>query len=179
MSDPKQITRREMLKRGAVVGGTVLWATPVVQTIGMGAAYAQVPSPSCGVYCISWSPTSTTNPVGGWMPSDGTGCLPCPDDATVGLPPDIADFDVSYNAGAQTYTVAYPDTCTLLSGEPTPDDLVNGSAAIRRGGDLNTCDFVTAGDQAPGLMPGTTQIQFTGWSASTADVIDLVIKCCN
>ena len=39
------ISRRQALKKGAVVGGTVLWATPVVQSIGMSRAFGQVPSP--------------------------------------------------------------------------------------------------------------------------------------
>ncbi len=43
------ITRRDALKRGAVVGGAVIWASPVVQTIGMRDAWAQsTPSPLCG-----------------------------------------------------------------------------------------------------------------------------------
>ncbi len=33
-----------MLKRGAVVGGGVLWVTPIVQTIGIGSAAAQAVS---------------------------------------------------------------------------------------------------------------------------------------
>jgi hypothetical protein len=33
------MTRRDLLRRGAVVGGTLLWATPVVQSIG-GRAFA-------------------------------------------------------------------------------------------------------------------------------------------
>ena len=37
-------TRREILKRGAIVGGGVLWVTPVVQTLGMGTASAQAVS---------------------------------------------------------------------------------------------------------------------------------------
>jgi len=44
---PNQISRREILKRGAVVGGAVLWVTPVVQTLGMGQAFAQTPSQVC------------------------------------------------------------------------------------------------------------------------------------
>jgi hypothetical protein len=28
------ISRRDLLRRGAVVGGTLLWATPVIQSIG-------------------------------------------------------------------------------------------------------------------------------------------------
>lgn len=39
------ITRRDLLRRGAVLGGAVVWATPVVQTLGMGRAFAQTASP--------------------------------------------------------------------------------------------------------------------------------------
>ena len=44
---PVPITRREALKRGAIIGGTVLWAVPVVQTLGMGQAFAATPSDQC------------------------------------------------------------------------------------------------------------------------------------
>lgn len=37
---PGLVTRRDVLKRGAVVGGTVLWVAPLVQTLGMGRAFA-------------------------------------------------------------------------------------------------------------------------------------------
>ena len=43
-------TRRELLKRGAIAGGTLLWATPVIQSLDLRAAAAQAgtkqPSPS-------------------------------------------------------------------------------------------------------------------------------------
>lgn len=39
------ITRRDLLRRGAVLGGAVMWTTPVVQTLGMGRAFAQTASP--------------------------------------------------------------------------------------------------------------------------------------
>lgn len=42
------ITRREILKRGVIVGGGVLWITPVVQTLGMGPAFA---APVSGEAC--------------------------------------------------------------------------------------------------------------------------------
>lgn len=41
------ITRRDALRRGAVVGGALIWAAPVVQTVGMQAAKAQA-TPLCG-----------------------------------------------------------------------------------------------------------------------------------
>jgi hypothetical protein len=43
------ITRRQALKRGALLGGALAWATPVVQVIGMRPAFAQVPSPTCTI----------------------------------------------------------------------------------------------------------------------------------
>ena len=39
-----------MLKKGAIFGGALVWATPVVQTVGMRAASAQEASPACNVW---------------------------------------------------------------------------------------------------------------------------------
>ena len=36
-----EISRRDLLRKGALLGGSVLWVTPVVQTIGMGRAFGQ------------------------------------------------------------------------------------------------------------------------------------------
>ena len=38
------LTRRQALKRGAIFGGALVWATPIVQVVGMKPAFAQVPS---------------------------------------------------------------------------------------------------------------------------------------
>ena len=147
--------------------------------IGMGTAFAQTPSPRCSIYCIIWAqPTATSPNPDGWSPDDGGGCLPCPPDSEAGLPPDIGEFMVNYNQGTLTYTVTYPDTYELVpAGDPTPDELVDGSAAIRNGNDLNSCQFVKAAVQMPGPVPGTTQIQFTNWVRGN-DRIELVIKHC-
>jgi hypothetical protein len=40
----KDVSRRDALKRGAILGGTLVWATPVVQSIGITKAYAADPS---------------------------------------------------------------------------------------------------------------------------------------
>jgi hypothetical protein len=50
MSDATGVSRRDFLKRGAALGGAIAWATPVVQTIGMRAAFAQTASPACTVW---------------------------------------------------------------------------------------------------------------------------------
>jgi hypothetical protein len=40
-----RLSRREALRRGAIVGGSLLWTTPALQTLRMSKAYAQQPSP--------------------------------------------------------------------------------------------------------------------------------------
>jgi hypothetical protein len=59
------LSRRDMLRRSAIVGGALLWAAPVVQSVGMRAAGAQPaptygPSPgSCAAcYCYTLRPDS-------------------------------------------------------------------------------------------------------------------------
>ena len=86
MSDsPKQFTRREALKRGAVIGGTVLWVTPIVQTLGMGRAFAQTPSdvciPSCAVSVVEFwqGETRSSGPITDSNRTDETTALGSPD----------------------------------------------------------------------------------------------------
>jgi hypothetical protein len=55
------ITRRELIKRGAFVGGTVVWATPVIQSVAS-PAMAQRGSPDCGCcYCFNGPPDNPTD----------------------------------------------------------------------------------------------------------------------
>ena len=48
------MSRRDLLRRGAIVGGTLLWVAPAIQSIGARAAWANGASPgACGVcYCV-------------------------------------------------------------------------------------------------------------------------------
>lgn len=61
------ITRRDLLRRGVVLGGAVVWTTPVVQTLGMGRAFAQTASPVGGkdvsYVVISWDCNGDTKKV--------------------------------------------------------------------------------------------------------------------
>lgn len=62
------ITRRDLLRRGAVLGGAVVWTTPVVQTLGMGRAFANTASPVDGgkdvsYVVISWQCSGSTKKV--------------------------------------------------------------------------------------------------------------------
>jgi len=68
--ESNMISRREILKRGAFVGGAVLWVTPVVQAVGMGRAYAKATSPGCFRYCIKWDvPNLDVDPGLGTCPA--------------------------------------------------------------------------------------------------------------
>ena len=49
---PGGFTRRDMLKRSAVVGGTLVWAAPAVQTFAR-PAFAQQASPECTVTVLT------------------------------------------------------------------------------------------------------------------------------
>jgi hypothetical protein len=47
--DARGLSRREALRRGAIVGGAAVWAVPVVQSVGLTSALAQGTSPTgCG-----------------------------------------------------------------------------------------------------------------------------------
>lgn len=66
------LSRRDFLKRGAILGGAVVWATPIVQVVGMRPALAQTTSPVCDqIYAIKINNGACDNggtdgtPIGG------------------------------------------------------------------------------------------------------------------
>jgi hypothetical protein len=59
--DLRGLDRRAALKRGAVVASAALWATPVVQTVGISRAAAQDPSVPSTTTTTSEPPTTTTS----------------------------------------------------------------------------------------------------------------------
>jgi hypothetical protein len=65
LHDESGITRRDLMRRGAVVGGTLLWVAPAIQSIGA-KAYAQEQGPSPGrcAACFCFDPINprTTAP---------------------------------------------------------------------------------------------------------------------
>lgn len=69
------ITRRDLMRRGAIVGGTLLWVTPVVQSLGP-AAFAHQVSPANHFCCFCSDPTgggsrSTVTNTQAYCISDG------------------------------------------------------------------------------------------------------------
>jgi hypothetical protein len=61
LHDESGMTRRDLMRRGAVVGGTLLWVAPAIQSIGA-KAYAQGLSPLCDA-CIAVTSTGATQHV--------------------------------------------------------------------------------------------------------------------
>jgi hypothetical protein len=74
--------RRELLKRGAMVGGAVLWTTPVVQSLASPAfaAATQAGGDRC-VYALSGAadPTAPAPPPPTCFEQAGTACCDCQD----------------------------------------------------------------------------------------------------
>lgn len=94
MAESQQgITRRDLLRRGAVLGGAVVWTTPVVQTLGMGRAFAQSGTPVGGkdvsYAVISWECNGDIKKVK-WEPGIGF--------STQGALPDCGNVGGTYAA---------------------------------------------------------------------------------
>ena len=71
-------TRREMLRRGALVGGAAIWAVPAVQALTMTAAHAATTSGSTTGGGTGGGNTGGggTTPIGGTGGGSGTGPTP-------------------------------------------------------------------------------------------------------
>jgi hypothetical protein len=52
LHDESGMTRRDLMKRGAVVGGTLLWVAPAIQTYGSKAFAQENGSPTCDA-CVA------------------------------------------------------------------------------------------------------------------------------
>lgn len=130
LSDPQTsgLTRRELLKRGAALGGALVWATPVVQMIGMSPALASHVSDLC--ICIKLSECSNDATFGTLGRPDNPGnCasgfdsfpVNCDTEPSLGPSFIVGDcaqalpdtFCLEFN-GDGTATISFPGYCTLL-----------------------------------------------------------------
>jgi hypothetical protein len=71
------LSRRDVIRRGAVAGGTLLWATPVIQSLG-GVAHAQGspgPGGECVYYAIHLDADGGCNDVAGSSSPGSTDCV--------------------------------------------------------------------------------------------------------
>jgi hypothetical protein len=130
--DAKGLTRREALKRGIAVGSLV-WAVPLVQAVGMRPAYAHTTSGDCHRFCLKWTPGG---PSGTTCPPTHEGELPA-EDALIGF------------TGSWERLGGRPDkgpygTSEVSTTSTAGDEVANGPAAGQSesgsGGDANGLD---------------------------------------
>lgn len=74
----RAVSRRELIRRGAVVGGTLIWATPAIQSLAT-PAFAQATPAVTHVCCFC----TGDNPAIPGAPSPSTQCF------ENGFPPDL------------------------------------------------------------------------------------------
>jgi hypothetical protein len=128
MSDATGVSRRDFLKRGAALGGAIAWATPVVQTIGMRAAFAQTASPACTVWYaakiqrIGDTATGECVDISGQTNPNDQQCLDADD---IGVPVvagacasgHIQSWSIpEQGADDKTWTVRLDDQCQFVDG---------------------------------------------------------------
>jgi hypothetical protein len=118
------ITRRDLLKRGAALGGAVVWVTPVVQTVGMGRAFATTASPAPCTPGISYIAMNVTcggvdyfikwEAPGSWEIDPGTapGCEASFTPTGQKISGATLGFSVSVDANGFA-TVSIPVSCTV------------------------------------------------------------------
>ncbi len=138
-SSPNQgITRRDLLKKGAVLGGAVVWVTPIVQSVGMGRAFAQTTSPctppisyiamnvTCGgiPYFIKWEADEGEFGEFEVDPKSVPGCSDIFTPMGTKMDGDDLGFSVSVDPdGIATVTVG--PGCTVLDGVVKGGQLCN------------------------------------------------------
>ncbi len=175
------LTRRELLKKGAVLGGALVWAAPVVQVIGMRPAMAASTSPDCpNLYClkaeVSGGSLGDFGPLGGGQGKGQGNCLQKNEDCDSNVPPTILAFLNANVTGdpESGFTVKLPPDCTLADITETTgseDSFLGGvSAAARCGkkGFGNPC-FVPAVDG--------NDLTFTCGNGTDISHIELIICC--
>ena len=181
-TSPEGLTRREALKRGAAFGGALLWATPVVQAIGMSRALAEGTSGNCKTYCIKFEFTGGDDDLSGSWSELGNGrgnCLVCPTGVENGSLPAsfFSGFQVTGDRKTGVY-VRYPNTCALVKTDSSPDELAQGNVAAKCGTGLNRCNYQ---DPIETPVGNTTEIKVEPCgplNKAAISHIEMIIRCC-
>lgn len=136
------LTRREVLKKGAVLGGALAWGAPVVQVIGMRPAMAQNTSPGCpNLYCLKaevrGGRLGPFGPLGGGQGKGKGNCLLEDEECDPDVPQSILD---ALNEGVtgdpeNEITIVLPPGCHLaeFTGGSPDQFLGQVSAAAKCG----------------------------------------------
>lgn len=147
-STTEGLTRRELLKRGAALGGALAWATPAVQLVGMSRAMASHVSDLC--ICVKlegcsnesgeWVELGSNNPGNCLDSADTSGC---DSDYPAGEDPEFAvgqctgananaEFCIEFNEEDGTATIHFPERCSLIAL----------AEKVGGGTDPSTCNFI-------------------------------------
>lgn len=167
------LSRRELLGRGVKLGGAVLWMTPVVQTFGMGRAFAAEPSSKCVVYCVKYEVDE-----GRWVGlGKGNGnCFSCPPDAVNGLPANFATGAKISRGDGGTLTVELPPSCTVWGSTETGtgDETGNYTVSVKCGSqrrEEEACSIQTISD------PSRFTVHECG-NGKGISHFEFMVKCC-
>jgi hypothetical protein len=181
------VSRRDAIKKGAVVGGAVLWATPVIQAIGISPASATHVSPNvphcpcltCTANAVGLSVAGIT--VGGT--ADGTGGPACQCVVKTAAQVQAATVLVG-NADAEVICARADDaTCTASAYVAGLEillatDLLLGTATYLRVSALGSCVSCGTGAsyvadvrlvvETAGLVTSDTEVPLVAGSACTS-----------
>ena len=193
------LTRRDVLKQGAALGGALVWGAPMVQVIGMRPALAQTPSPTCpNLFCVKaeWRGGENGN-LGSFQAcskgfSRGKGnCLVPPEDVDFDAPSAIVDgIEVTHGVTCDDLDqspgvlITLPEGCSLAGVDNvagTPDAFIgNVSAAAKCGkrGSNDPLDFCD-GPVSVGEDNGRVTLCFSleCSNGTTISHIELLICC--
>lgn len=153
------LTRREVLKSGAALGGALVWGAPIVQVIGMRPALAATPSPTCpNLYCVKaeWegdedgSLGSFQACSKGFSRGKGNCLVPPEDDTDFDVPPGIVNgIEITHGVTCDDpdespgVLITLPEGCTLAGIDNitgSPDAFVGGVSAAAKCGKKGSRD---------------------------------------
>lgn len=139
------MSRRDLMKRGAVVGGTLMWTAPAVQMLSR-PAFAQAPGSPGGqgdctnlfrfLFNVNGSGTGGSFDTG----NGDADCKPANFDgitnvvSTTGAIPNNHGFVLITMVNARTATISLPGNCLLLSGDAKAGSSSGGTVECKSAG---------------------------------------------
>lgn len=133
--DQSGLSRRDVIRRGAIVGGALVWTTPVVQSLA-GPAFAQAePSRRVDEDCDEIFQFKLEGPFTTFSSGQAPDCAPTgydPNGTNFVSGPNIAGVipnhgTISVVVTGQTATITIPADCTLLDGQAKAGALNGGT----------------------------------------------------
>jgi hypothetical protein len=126
---PEGLSRREALKRGLRLTGAVLWATPVVQAIGMSPALAQTTSPVCETFESFRAKANWVETEFVWEASPGVGAQDCTDCGGASGVNGALYFSIAGDETSVTVTLLNPECEITAIAHKAGQNCFNGTVA--------------------------------------------------